>query len=410
MTHTTAIIIGAGQCGLAMSHALSRRSVDHLVIDRGEIGESWRTQRWDSLRMLTPNWANGLDGAPYAGPAPDGFMTPPEFVAQLERYAETIGTKIRTQTAVQRVATQGDRFVVESDAGVFTARVVVVATGAAARPIVPAVAQHVPPEIVQITPDRYRRPSDLPPGGVLVVGASASGAQLARELRLDGRAVTLAAGNHVRLPRRYRGEDIEHWLHVTGVLDQLNDDIFDLARAKKLPSPQLMGDVDSIDLNALQALGISVVGRLAAIRDGRALLSGGLAHLAASADLKMHRLLDLADAWVAAQDLEFPAPDRPAPTVLPDPPVLSLPLDDGAITSILWATGFAPDFSFLDVPSFDARGRLAHEGGVCAVPGLYVLGLPFLRRRRSHHISGASSDAAELAAHLATHLQSRSAA
>lgn len=412
MKQVTTVIIGAGQTGLAMSRSLSARSIAHVVLERGAIGHSWRTERWDSLRMLTPNWANGLPGAPYAGPEPDGFMTAATFARQLESYAQGISAPVQRNTKVESVTHDGDGFTVNTDAGVFRCSTVVVATGAASRPHVPQIAEQLPRDILQVTPDRYKRASDLPPGGVLVAGASASGVQIARELRLAGHAVTLAVGGHVRLPRQYRGCDIEHWLHVTGVLDQQTAEIDQIDRARRIPSPQLMGGVASVDLNALQALGVSVVGRLSAIRDGKALFSGGLAHLATSADLKMHRLFDLVDAWISEQGdgMAVPPADRPQSTLLPTTPCLSMPLDNGAIRSVVWATGFRPDFSFLDLPVFDRRGQLRHDGGVCTVPGLYVLGLPLLRRRRSHQISGAGPDAEELATHLADYLRFRAVA
>ncbi|MEM9707627.1 MAG: FAD-dependent oxidoreductase [Pseudomonadota bacterium] len=408
MPDAHAIIIGAGQCGLAMSRELTSRAIDHIVLDRGKVGQSWRSERWDSLRMLTPNWANLLPGMTHS--EPDGYMTSGNFVAQLEAFAAVSKAEVRTNTRVERIAQRGGLFEVHCDTGVLIARSVVLATGAASRPIVPKFAHLMPDEIVQITPDKYRAPSDLPKGEVLVVGASATGVQLAHELRLAGRDVTLAVGNHVRLPRRYRGRDIEHWLHATGVLDQTTDELHDLGRALKLISPQLMGGRDDVDLNALQALGIKVVGRLAAARDGTALFSGGLAHLATAADLKMHRFLDLTDAWIEENGVIAPPPDRPAPTALPADPALSRSLEDGTIRSVIWATEFAPDFSILDMPVFDRRGRLVHNGGVCAMPGLYVLGLPFLRRRRSHHISGAAADARDLADHLASQIKGRAAA
>lgn len=408
MPHASAIIIGAGQCGLAMSRALTCREIDHIVVERGEIGSSWRTQRWDSLRMLTPNWANTLPGISQADP--DGFMTPAMFVDQLESFARTSGTPVLSNTPVERIMRNGELFEVFCKGGRLTAPTVILATGAASRAVVPSIAKQLPKGIDQITPDLYRSPSDIANGGVLVVGASASGVQLARELRLAGHEVALATGNHVRLPRRYRGQDIERWLHVTGVLDQKTHDIFNLAQAIKLPSPQLMGGHDNVDLNALQAMDISIVGRLAAFREGKALFSGGLPHLTTGADLKMHRLFDLADSWAAEHDFDAPTPDRPDPTALPSTPTLSMDLTSRAVKTVVWATGFAPDFSMLDMPAFDARGRLKHEGGVCAVPGLFVLGLPFLRRRRSHHISGAWIDAYEVSAHVEHQLKGLRAA
>ena len=412
MRYEDVTIIGAGQCGLAMSRALSSRGIDHLVMDRGLPGNAWRTERWHSLRLLTPNWANGLPGAPYRGKDADGFAPISAFAAQLEAYAQANRTPLLASTKVRRVSAAAGKFLIESDDGPIISDALVLATGACALPSVPKIAGLIPSNVVQTTPSKYKRPSDLPDGGVLVVGASASGVQLARELQLSGRQVTLAVGGHVRMPRTYRGDDIEHWLYVTGILDERFDEIDDLERARRAPSPQLFGSDAPVDLNALQSLGIDIVGRFTDIRDGRALFSGGLANACVSADLKMHRLLDRVDAWIADHglDIDLPEPDRPETTTLSPDPRLEMSLITGEIRSILWATGYKPDFSWLDLPVFDARGRLRHRGGIVDAPGLYALGLPFLRRRKSHQISGAGDDAEDLADHLARHLHERRAA
>lgn len=410
MTHATAIIIGAGHAGLAMSRALTSRSIDHIVLERGAAGHAWRTERWDSLHMITPNWANGLPGAPYDGADRDGYMAATAFADRLERYAEAISAPLRTGVTVTRLTREAQFFRVETNQGPFTAETVVNATGATRRPKVPALARDVPGEVLQVTTDHYRNPTALPPGTVLVVGASASGVQIAREVQLSGRQVVLAVGAHLRLPRRYRGRDIDHWLDVCGIHDERAVEIEDLARARRVPSAQLHGDA-AVDLNALQALGVEIVGRLSAVRGGTALFSGGLTSLIASADLKMNRTLQRIDEWADAwmPPGQIVAPDGPEPTTIAAAPRLSLDFC-GSVRTVVWATGYTPDHAWMDLPVFDARGRLRHDGGVCSVPGLYMLGLPILRRRRSHQISGAAADTHDLSILIERHLDACRAA
>jgi len=266
----------------------------------------------------------------------------------------------------------------------------------------------VPPEIEQLTPFEYRSPDQLPNGGVLVVGASATGVQLAAELRRAGRPVTLSVGEHVRLPRTYRGRDVLWWMDASGVWDQRYDELEDLTRARRLPSPQLVGTPErtTLDLNALTGIGVELVGRWATIRDGRALFSGGLRNLFSLADLKLERLLDLFDAWAVASGIEAEVGPRErfAPTLPPASPSLQLDLRSGEIQTIIWATGFRPDYRWLKVPVLDAKDHLRHDGGVVDSPGLYALGLPVLRRRKSTFIHGIEDDAREVIDHLAGQL------
>ena len=302
----------------------------------------------------------------------------------------------------------GDGYHVATSHGDLRCRCVVLASGACNLPSVPAVRQGVPASIESFTALDYRNPQQLPEGGVLVVGASATGVQLADEIRRSGRRVVLSVGEHVRLPRTYRGRDVLWWMDASGVWNQRYDEIDDLARARRLPSPQLVGTPErtTLDLNVLGLAGVEIVGRLAAVRDGRALFSGGLRNQFALADLKMDRLLDTFDEWARghAREAEVGPSERFEPTRTPDSSRLDLDLRSGEIRSIIWATGFRPDYSWLDVPVLDGKGHLRHDGGVVDAPGLYAIGLPVLRRRKSTFIHGAEDDARDLVDHLAGYL------
>jgi putative flavoprotein involved in K+ transport len=391
-----------------MSRCLTERSIDHVVLERGEVANSWKTERWDSLRLLTPNWLSRLPGYRYKGDDPDGYRTMPETVAFLEWYAQRISAPVHTQTTVTRVRRTETGYAIETDRGEWRTRTLVLASGACNVPSVPAFAQALLPGIAQLTPMQYRHPGQLEAGGVLVVGASATGVQLADEIQRSGREVTLAVGEHIRVPRRYRGRDILWWMDAAGVQDQGYQEVDDLNRARNVPSLQLAGysDYRDVDLNSLTALGVRLVGRLAGVRDGVAQFSGSLANVAALSDLKMNRLLGVIDGWAERNEVLGGAepPQRFERTRIPASAPLSLDLKSGEIRSIIWATGFRPDYSWLDVPALDRKGRIRHDGGVVDSPGLYLMGMQFLRRRKSALIDGAGDDARELSAHLAAYL------
>ena len=405
---TTAVVVGAGHAGLAMSRCLGERGLDHVVLERGEVANSWRTERWDSLRLLTPNWQSRLPGFWYEGDDPDGFRSMPEVIDLIEGYAGAISAPVRTRTRVTSVQRTDAGYLVRTDHGDWHARCVVLASGACNVACVPRLAEAVPPAVATLTPMTYRNPDQLEDGGVLVVGASATGVQLADEIHRSGRPVTLAVGEHIRAPRTYRGRDIQWWMDAAGVLDQRYDEVDDIERARRVPSLQLVGSPERamLDLNALRDMGVRLVGRVAGIADGRLQFSGSLANQCALSDLKLGRLLDAVDRFATERGLdgEVDPPHRFSPTRVDESPTLALDLARSSIRTILWATGFRPDYTWLEVPVLDRKGRIRHDGGVTPSPGLYVMGLPFLRRRRSQLIDGAGDDARELSAHLAAYL------
>ena len=317
MRFATTIIIGAGQSGLAMSRHLTARSIDHVVLERGEVANSWRTERWDSLRLLTPNWQSRLPGYAYTGDDPDGFMTMPEVVRFLQRYAGLSLAPIVTGTRVMRVKQQDGGYEVATNQGPWRCRKLVIASGACNLASIPSFSSGLPARVTSLTPLQYRNPDLLTDGGVMIVGASASGIQLAREIQASGRRVVLAVGEHVRMPRTHRRRDIQWWMDAIGAMDVRYDAVEDIERARRLPSLQLIGTPErvTIDLNGLRKMGVELVGRLVGIRDGTAQFSGSLANHCALADLKMNRLLASIDDWVNANGFgkRFPRPNATRP-------------------------------------------------------------------------------------------------
>lgn len=409
MDATSVVVVGAGPAGLAVSGCLTGAGVDHVILERHDVGHSWRCERWDTLRTLTPNWMNGLPRLPYRGPDPDGFMTATEVADLVVGYARSIGAPVVAGTAVSGIRPGRRGYVVDADTGSWACDAVVLATGPG-RPKVPASAGELPARIRQVCAAGYRNPGQLEGDRVLIVGASASGVQIADEVARSGRHVTLAVGEHVRLPRTYRGRDILWWMQAMGVSSRRwDDDIDDLARARQVPSPQLIGTPErrTLDLRTLRRGGVELVGRLVGVRGGRLQCAGSLANLVANADLKQARLLDEVDEFIARTGVAAATPDRPPPTEVTTPPTS---LDPSRFDTVVWATGHRHAPPQVDPVHLDRWGRIVHDGGVLRAPGLFAVGLPFLRRRSSTFLSGIGRDAVELSAAIRRHLDRVAAA
>jgi len=409
--YTKCVIIGAGHSGLAMSQCLTECSVDHVVLERGEVANSWKQERWDSLRLLTPNWQTRLPGFAYSGNDPHGYMTMPELSRFLQQYADHISAPLQLNTNVTAVNAAADGYEVVTDRGIWHCDSLVLASGNCNIANIPRVAESAPESIQMLTPSQYRNPDQLEQAGVMVVGASATGLQLAEEIHRSGRPVTLCVGEHVRLPRTYRGRDIQWWMDKLGLLDEGFEEIDDINRGRNLPSPQLIGTPArrNLDLNRLVVQGVDLRGRLAGFNDGKAQFSGSLANTCELADLKMNRLLTRIDEYARDNNLEaqLPVARRYPETRVDAQAPLLMDLQKNNIRTILWATGYRPDHSWLNLPVFDHKGRIRHHGGVVDYPGMYQLGAPLLRRRKSSFIHGAEDDARDLSRHLASYLGSQ---
>lgn len=398
------LVVGAGQAGVAMSEHLSDCGVPHLVVERNRIAERWRSERWDSLVANGPAWHDRFPGMTFAGIHPDAFA-PKESVADyFVAYAEKIAAPIRCGVEVREVRRNDGRpgFRVETSAGLIEAAYVVAATGPFQRPVTPAIVPEAA-GVVQIHSNAYRNPGQLPEGAVLVVGAGASGVQIAEELQRAGKRVYLSVGPHDRPPRSYRGRDYVWWL---GVLGQWDVAAVEPGTEHVTISVSGAYGGHTIDFRRLAAQGMALVGLTKSYENGVLHFAPDLAENLARGDANYLSVLDAADAYVARNGLDLPE-EPEARRIEPDPacvtdPLLELDLAQAGITAIVWATGYALDFGWLKVDAFDDQGRPKHRRGVSAEPGVYFLGLPWLSRRGSSFIWGVWHDAKFLADHIAT--------
>ncbi len=402
------VIVGGGQAGLAMSYWLTQLGREHVVLERARLAERWRSERWDSLCFNLPNWAMQLPGGPYRGDDPDGFAPRDEVVRFLEDYAARTQAPVRLGTRVTSLSQKpgSQRLLVQTDGGTLEAANVVVATGPFQAPAIPPLGAALPPGIVQVHSSCYRNPARLPPGAVLVVGSGASGGEIAEELYTAGRRVYLSVGRYRRAPRRYRGRDYAAWALALGGFDRTVDTV-PSPDAMHPPSPLLTGadGGHDLDLRRFAADGVVLLGRLRAVRDGTVALAPDLEASLAAGDEWCAAFRRSVDDLVREVGLAAPeeAPeDTEPPGQAPSHPILELDLEAAGITSVVWASGYRYDFDWIEIPVFDEVGAPIHRFGVTRCPGVYFLGLKWLRKVKSSYMLGVGEDAAYLADHIAT--------
>jgi putative flavoprotein involved in K+ transport len=385
------VVIGGGQAGLTMSHALSLRGRPHVVLERARIAERWRSERWDSLRFQFPNWALRLPSFGYTGDAPEEYAHRDDVVRFIESYAAFIQAPVRTGVSVRSLR-QG--FVLDTSEGILRSGNVVIATGPYQEPVIPDAATALG-DIIQLTASGYRKPEQLPPGGVLVAGAGASGCQIAEELLQSGRRVVLSVGAHRRVPRRYRGKDLIWWIDALGMDERVADE------QESRKAPLVISGANggrTVDLRAYAAAGMRLIGRVLGACDGVVALSTDLAEMLAAGDAAYAAFTKAADDHAGAVEPE-------AWEIFPEPPPspVSLDLRAEGITSVIWATGYRTDFGWVGLDVFAPDGKPIHKRGVTNIPGAYFLGLRLLHKVKSSFLSGVGDDAAWIAEHIDSH-------
>lgn len=396
------VVIGGGQAGLAMSAVLQQHGREHVVLERGQLGGRWRTERWDSLCFQFPNFSLELPGYAYSGDDPNGFAHWREILRVIEHYAASTRAPVREHTEVCELRADDGGFVLSVTDGTIRARNVVVATGPFQRPRIPQFSESVMPSVLQTDPTRYRRPEDLPNGAVLVVGSGASGCQIADELLRAGRAVLLSVSRHRRVPRRFRGKDVTWWLERMGRFDQTIDSF---PGRQWPPSVVVTGVSGGYDVNVRQmaADGIRVLGRIVGASDGTLAIVRNANEVLAEADAACAGFLEAARELAAANpDWELAEEETAASAASPVTiaEVQSLDLRRENIAAIIWATGYDYDYGWLQLPVVDAQGRPLQQRGVTPVRGLYFLGLHWMHTFKSGLFSGVGCDAAYLAKHI----------
>jgi putative flavoprotein involved in K+ transport len=403
--HLPAVVIGGGQAGLSASYCLKQANIQHVIFERDTIAHAWRTQRWDSFCLVTPNWQCRLPGFPYAGTEPFGFMPRDDIVGYIESYAKSFDAPVQCGVAVQAVQHDGKTFVLQTSAGIVMADAVIVAVGGYHRPRIPAVSERFAPQIQQVHSSQYRNPAQLPPGAVLVIGTGQSGCQIAEDLHLAGRQVHLCTGSAPRVARRYRGRDVVEWLNDMGHYDipVQNHPQGTQVRAKSNHYVTGRDGGRDIDLRRFALEGMQLHGRLRGVSDGTLFLGDDLAQNLDRADASAEAIKDQIDNWITAQNLSAPAEPRYVPVWRPENPRPELSLAGEGISSVIWATGFYSDFSWINLDIFETSGYPRHVRGITPQPGLYFLGLPWLHSWGSGRFSGVARDADHIVADIAQH-------
>ncbi len=403
-THFSVIIIGGGQAGLSMSWCLKQRGIDHIIFEKKRMGEAWRSQRWDTFCLVTPNWQCQLPGFNYAGADPDGFMKKDEIVAYLEDYARSFDPPLREGVAVTKMCkTPNGSFEVTTDQGVFTCNQVVVATGGYQTAGLPRLAERLPAALTQLHSSDYRNPDSLPPGDVLVVGSGQSGCQIAEDLHLAGRRVHLCVGGAPRTARRYRGRDVVDWLHAMGYyhMPVHEHPLKERVRAKANHYVTGRDGGRDIDLRRFAKEGMQLYGRLKEVTGSKLAFAPDLTTSLDNADNVADSIKNTIDKYISANNIDAPEEERYKAVWHPETEPLELDYAAAGITSVIWSMGFGTDYRWIEVPIFDGKGYPSHTRGITSVPGIYFLGLPWQYTWGSGRFSGVAADAQFLAQAIA---------
>jgi putative flavoprotein involved in K+ transport len=402
VTEVTAAIVGGGQAGLATSWWLQQRGIDHVVLDRGQVGDTWRN-RWDSFCLVTPNWTLDLPGFPYRGSDPDGFLLRDDIVQYVEAYAASFDPPLRNGVEVGRIHRQGAGWSVVTDTGTWSADNVVVATGSYTHPRLPSGSAHLAPSVTQIHSSEYRRAGDLPNGAVLVVGSGQSGGQITEDLWRAGREVWLSVGSAARIPRRYRGRDTSGWLIDSGFADVTIDTHPLGAAVRRMPHPHVSGRDGGKDINlrAFGRDGVHLVGHFDGAAGTRCRFRDDVVDMLDAADDFAAELAGRIDGYIEEAGIDAPADDAVPVTWSPQECPTAVDLATAGIGTVIWATGYRSDFSVVDAPVFDDAGYPVFERGVTELPGLYFVGLHWLHTAGSALFAGVGADAEHVVDHLA---------
>lgn len=390
------IVIGAGQGGLSVSYCLTKKDVKHLVLEKGKIANGWRENRWDSFRLITPNYMTILPGFTYKGKDPNGFDTRDQMTTFFEDYATSFNAPVKEGTRVYSVSKNKNGFLIKTSKGAFEAKNVVVAIGSFHKPIIPKVSKSLPKNITQLHSSEYKNAKQLPKGAVLVVGGGNSGIQIAVDLNKSGRKVYLSLGRLRIVPRHYREKDFMEWAKLMGVLDRTNEEA--TPEIKNLAPPALFGTPETVDIRKIAKDGVQLLGRLTEFKNGNAILANDLLEHIEKGEAALSAFKNAVDKFASDRDIYAPQELNRMDTPGVDIQILpGLNLKDNNVTSVIWATGFKDDYSWLKVNVFDENGEPIHKKGVSKTPGLYFIGLRWLSKYKSFLLCGIAEDAEYIA-------------